>query len=421
MRRLAVSGLIVLAAGLGLPAAASAAAPGPAAATSTAATAASARPAAASQPSGDLLDVTCTTTRHCVAVGANMRTYQPLVETWNGTAWKAANLAIPSGQAATLNWVSCPTAKSCLAVGDISPLGGAVNTIRALVESWNGRAWSRLQVPVPPGGYGFELGDVTCAAPGSCVVDGGYSLVSNGRVVTFIDVLSKGRWTRYAPPGLANAGYASDLQGIACLAANDCIAVGSYGNAVTPGGEPANTATAELWNGRTWTERTVPAPAGSAGAWLYGVSCLKSKVCLAVGGQRLRNGKVTPLVETWNPAKRSWRATAPAAKGGGPVLFDVACPSAKSCVAVGAGDLASAATSPFALALNGSGWKYAALPAPLGGGKEASTADSVTCLSATWCVATGDEGNVPYYTGAYKAYGVSAFWNGRAWRLVRIA
>lgn len=91
----------------------------------------------------------------------------------------------------------------------------------------------------------------------------------------------------------------------------DCIAVGSYGNTGSPGGEPASAAAAELWNGRTWTESRVRAPASSAG--------------------------------------------------------------------------------------------------------------SVDCLSATWCVAAGNVGNVPYYTGAYKAFGVSAFWNGRAWRLVRIA
>ena len=103
------------------------------------------------------------------------------------------------------------------------------------------------------------------------------------------------------------------------------------------------------------------------------------------------------------------------------MLFGVSCVSAKSCVAVGGGDLASAKTSPFALAFNGKGWKYAALPSPLGGGKNANSADSVACLSATWCVASGNEGNIPYYSGAYQAFGVSAFWNGKSWRLVAIA
>ena len=188
----------------------------------------------ASTPSGDLLDVTCKTTKSCIGVGANMHTYQPLVETWNGKSWRAADLAIPSGQAATLNWVSCPTQTSCVAVGDMSPLGGAIETIVPLVESWNGRSWKRMGVPVPSNGYGYELGNVACASAKSCVIDGGYTLKANGRVVSLIDVLSNGRWTRYSPPGLASSGYASALDGMACLSATDCVAVGSYGNATTP-------------------------------------------------------------------------------------------------------------------------------------------------------------------------------------------
>jgi hypothetical protein len=427
MRRLAVSGLIVLAAALGAPGAASAAARPPSAASPAAIS--SAEPAqdeAASAPSGDLLDVTCRTTKDCVAVGANMRTDQPLVETWNGRSWRAADLAVPAGQSASLNWVSCPVERYCVAVGNISPAGGPVDTVGPLVEVWNGRSWGRIQVPVPTGGYGFELGGVACASVGSCVIDGDYTLAAGGRVVSFVDVLSKSHWTRYSPPGLAGGGYASDLDGIACLTAADCVAVGSDGNAVTPGGEPANAAVAELWNGRSWTESRVPAPAGSTGAWLYGVSCLRSKTCVAVGGQRRKDGRVAPLVETWNPATHRWRAGAPAAAGGGPVLFDVSCPSAGSCLAVGGGDLAAATTSPFALRFNGTSWAYAAFPAPLGSKKAgrvgaANSATSVACLSAAWCVATGDEGNVPYYSGAYQAYGVAAFWNGTSWRLVRIA
>lgn len=418
MRLLAVSGLIVLSAVLTVPAASSAAVRPASPAAAPAATAPAA--AAAGQPSGDLLDVTCRTTKSCIGVGANMRTDQPLVETWNGKSWKAADLAIPSGQSATLNWLSCPAQKSCVAVGDMSPLGGDIETVVPLVESWNGRSWRRMQVPVPANGYGYELGGVACASAKSCVIDGGYTLKANRRVVSLIDVLSNGRWTRYSPPGLAGSGFASALDGMACLSATDCVAVGSYGNATTPSGEPANAAVAELWNGKRWSESKVPAPAGSVGAWLYGVSCLRSKTCVAVGGKRLRNGKIEPLVENLNLAKRSWRAAAPLAAGGGPALFDVSCVSAQSCVAVGSGDLTSAKTSPFALAFNGKRWKYAALPSPLGGGKNASSSNSVACLSATWCVASGNEGNIPYYSGSYQAYGVSAFWNGKSWRLVSI-
>jgi hypothetical protein len=459
MRLFAVSGLVALAAVLAVPAAASAAvvpaatpvasvaavppaiapaAPGSSVAPGSSGAAGSsgapgssvvAEPLAGAgsgvpdvrKPAGDLLDVSCVTDKDCVAVGANMTSYRPLVETWNGKGWKALSLPMPAGEnGATLNWVSCPTSKSCVAVGDTDQ-AGLEATLVPLVESWNGRSWSQVRVPVPAGGTGYELGNVACVSAKSCVLNGGYTLLSDSRLGSFIDVLSGGKWTLYKPPGLASGSYGSDLDGISCLSATDCVTVGSYGNSTTPSGVPANAAAAEFWNGKKWAESKVPTPSGSKGAWLYGISCVRAKACVAVGGQRLKSGKIAPLTETWTAASGKWRASGASAAGSEPVLFDVSCVSAKGCLAVGSGDLATSKTSPFSLSLHGKAWKYAEMPAPLGGGEEASDADSVTCLSATLCVATGNEGNVPFYVGSYVAYGVSAFWNGKSWHLVPFA
>ena len=60
-----------------------------------------------------------------------------LVESWNGTAWSV--VASPSPSVAFLYGVSCPSARSCKAVGEYANNSGAVRT---LVESWNGTAWS---------------------------------------------------------------------------------------------------------------------------------------------------------------------------------------------------------------------------------------------------------------------------------------
>ena len=173
-----------------------------------------------------------------------------------------------------------------------------------------------------------------------------------------------------------------------------------------------------------WSETKLPTPAGSKGAWLYGLSCTRSGTCVAVGGRRLANGKITPLTETRTATGGRWQAAFPSAAGSDPDLQGVWCVSAGKCVAVGGGDQATAKTSPFSLSLNGRTWKYQEFPAPLGGGKEASDAYSVTCLSATRCTAVADTGTVPQYSpnpSNYRAYGVSAFWNGKAWRLVPVA
>jgi hypothetical protein len=169
MRLFAVSGLVALAAVLAVPAAASAAAvpaagtvpsvaaaslaiapaaAAPAVATAPAAIARSGLPEAR-KPTGDLLDVSCVTDKDCVAVGANMTSYRPLVETWNGKGWKAVSLPMPAGEnGATLDWVSCPTKKSlsgtlCVATGNEGNVPFYVGSYTAYGVSafWNGKSW----------------------------------------------------------------------------------------------------------------------------------------------------------------------------------------------------------------------------------------------------------------------------------------
>lgn len=380
---------------------------------------------AAARASGSLFGLACTSAKSCVAVGEDWATYDPLVEDWNGARWTASELPLPSGQYfSVLDGVSCAAPDSCIAVGSDSSDYVGVATSRSLAESWNGRSWTRIMLPNPAGGYGYELSSASCTSAENCVLTGVYTLDGSGRIAAFAEVLSGGKWRVYKLPGVVSSSYNSVIDQVACMSAASCVAVGSYGNAASPDGSPANAAVAEFWNGKKWSEVRLAPPAGSDGAWLYGVACTRSGTCVAVGGRRLANGKVTPLAETWTAAKDLWRAAFPSAAGSDPVLEGVSCVSAASCLAVGGGDQATAKTSPFALSWNGKAWKYQEFPAPLGGGKEASDAYDIACLSAANCVAVGDIGSVPEYSpnpSNYLAYGVSAFWNGKAWHLVPVA
>jgi hypothetical protein len=326
---------------------------------------------------------------------------------------------MPSGEdPASLVGVSCATAKSCLAVGDYSFSSGlAWGSL--LAESWDGRSWARTRLPGLTGVHRYELVGVSCTAAGACVATGLYD-PADGRTAGFAEVLSAGRWKAYELPGLASSARNSAIYQVSCTSAASCVAVGSIGNSTTPDGSPAGAAVAESWNGRKWSEATLATPAGSKGAWLYGVSCTRSRTCVAVGGRRLDDGKVAPLAETWTAATGRWRAAFPAAAGSEPDLAAVSCASATSCLAVGGGDEPTAATSSFSDYLNGQSWKYRQLPAPLSGGREASDGVQVSCLTATNCVAIAD-----HYIGAPGTitgiYAVSAFWNGKAWRLVPVA
>jgi hypothetical protein len=413
MRLPAVSGLIAVGAvgAVFAAPAATMAATAPAAMTAT----------AVSKPVGSMFGVSCVSASNCVAVGEDWANSHPVVERWNGARWTATSLPLPSStDTAVLGEVSCISANSCIAVGNYSANYLNAATYQMLAESWNGRSWTRLRLPDPSGGYGYDLGSPSCATAGRCVLTGVYILHS-GRTAAFAEVLSGGTWKVYKLPGLADSAYNSVIEQVTCMSATNCLAVGSDGNSKTPLGAPANTAVAESWNGKKWSETKLATPAGSKGAWLYGLSCPRSKTCVAVGGRRLANGKITPLVETRAAATGRWQPAFPRAAGSDPDLQGVACASVGHCVAVGGGDEATAKTSPFSVFLNGKAWKYRVFPAPLGGGKEASDAYAVTCLSATECVAVGDTGTVPQYSpnpANYRAYGVSAFWNGKAWRLV---
>ena len=94
--------------------------------------------------------VSCTSSSECVAVGTMSKhdggdPWFSLIERWNGTKWWL--LASPSRSYADyLNSVSCPSARSCFAVGSD---GGKTAGSATLVEQWNGWRWSTDISPNP--------------------------------------------------------------------------------------------------------------------------------------------------------------------------------------------------------------------------------------------------------------------------------
>jgi len=115
-----------------------------------------------------------------------------------------------------------------------------------LVERWDGLAWAIVKSPNPPG-----------------------------------------------PP-------ADVLDGIACTAASDCVAVGT-GGMLTPLGSTDGARTlVERWNGLAWA--IVPSPSPSANSGLIQVTCSSAPYCVAVGGFGNLNNPSSPhtLIELSN-------------------------------------------------------------------------------------------------------------------------
>ena len=326
-----------------------------------------------------LIGVVCPASTRCFAVGESA-----LVEGWNGVSWSFAPFGSKSSES-ELNDVSCATTTNCFAVGSYET-GSAVNP---LVEHWNGVTWSLSASPTPKGARDAELESVSCSGPSDCSAVGYVDTSSAEKAL--IEHWNGTAWSIVASPTPKGAEL-TQLSGVSCPDATDCYAVGSALSFPNP------TALTEHWNGKTWS--VVPgAQAGSGTTFLelIGITCASALDCTAVGSSEAitLSGTGTPsaktLVEHWNGTK--WSVVASASPKGAPfaLLAGVSCSSATSCLAVGF-DAASVDAPEHALVehWDGTSWKVVPSPGPSGAIETALVGAS--CRSDTSCDAVGFSG-----------------------------
>ncbi len=216
------------------------------------------------------------------------------------------------------------------------------------------------------------------------------------------------------------------LLGSTCANALQCWAVGiTLGNL---GGSGPSTASPlmEAWNGTTWTLAPMPLPDGEGGG-LFDATCINGSDCWAVGAV-VGSGTGNPtgtLIEQWNGT--SWSVVpSPSPSGSGVVgaiLTSVSCVSASSCMAVGyATDVNGDNLTDVVEQWNGSSWNL--LPAAATG-QAFDQLISVQCLSAANCWAVGNAGPaqqmpnfLPVFPGAIGDQGLIEHWDGSAWSIV---
>jgi hypothetical protein len=218
-----------------------------------------------------LSSVSCVTAAFCAAVGSygQAGASEPLTEIWNGSTWSA----VPSPNKlddASLQGVSCGSAKACTAVG--------FQYHETVIESWNGRTWSL--VPSPGLTSNPQLSGVSCASAWACVAVGFYfddsldppagrTLAESGKGIT---------WSVTPSPNPAGIGVEAGLAGVSCTSPRTCIAVGS----ADTGDITSSSALIEAWNGTRWS--IVPShPTRNAATLLYSVSCPSATMCMATG------------------------------------------------------------------------------------------------------------------------------------------
>jgi len=192
------------------------------------------------------------------------------------------------------------------------------------------------------------------------------------------------------------------LNGVTCVSASDCWAVGFANNGT------ADQTLVEQWNGASWS--IVPSPSTSAAHTdsLSGVNCPSASDCWAVGFANTGTADQT-LVEHWNGTSWSIVPSPNTTAAQHNELNDISCLSASDCWGVGD---ASNGTADQTLVeqWNGTSWVIVSSP-------NTTTAHDnffygVTCVSTSACWAVGFANN-----GTADQTLVEQ-WNGTSWVIV---
>lgn len=191
---------------------------------------------------------------------------------------------------------------------------------------------------------------------------------------------------------------AGQLNGVTCVSAKSCVAVGESVNS-----KHVQANLAEKWNGTRWSATSPPQPSGSIGGGLNAVSCTSTRNCIAVGGY-FKPGKTIPQADRWNGSK--WTSTAVAAptSPGSADLDAVACVSASNCWAAG-----QAGTATLIEHWNGRKWSLAKSPSPH---PTENVLSGVACAGGRECWAVGLT-----FPGHYSG-SLTERWNGSKWAVV---
>lgn len=323
-------------------------------------------PVVGGPPLAGLSTDSCASALFCVAVGwyyDELGTLRPVIETWNGTSWRATLPPPPFG--ATYAWlydVSCGAVGHCVAVG-----GGAWAYVLG-----NG-VWKAIRLP----GTGAELASVSCSTATSCVAVGFQAAGSHSSPLA--EVLTGRTWRALTPHAPDAALYA-----VSCWAARRCVVLDAHTqrNGLVGG--------VVSLNGAVWRSSGALIPRGASDAQLNDVSCSSSHDCLLVGSYMANANASAPttLVES-GPSNGPWKLVALHGPSG---LSSIGCSRAMRCLAVGEPPTYSPHDyfpGPPTLYERTPGGRWILLSVPFPAGLADVTLAGAACPPAGDCVAVG--------------------------------
>lgn len=357
--------------------------------------------------------VSCASARVCLAYGSQVSstgvsTWVVLV--WDGKTW--TQLAVPTPVTGASNVIltglSCVKGPFCMGVGEYTAPGkGAVTATFAV--TWTGGALKLTPaLPQPAQVTTISLSAVSCVTARQCVAVGDVFATFNNASALLFETWDGTTWA--ARTKAVSATSHTQLNDVSCASATRCITIGYLSTIIGPS---LIRAFAILWNGSSITGLTVPVPAGTKEPYLSAVSCAPAETsCVATGYDFANLGKNKGLaftemmtLTTWKLGKVAWpKGTASS------LLLGVSCVSATYCVATGTTGSAVAAV----LAYDGTSWSAQPLPVPAKGIMD--ELDAVSCTAVSTCVAIGNIGPADGVPSNLQ----SGFLNGPQWTLLTI-
>jgi hypothetical protein len=191
---------------------------------------------------------------------------------------------------------------------------------------------------------------------------------------------ASGTWSVTPTPNTA-PNLTNTLLTVSCPVPNTCTAVGLHRDASGDDHPLIESAT-----GGGWTIVPSPSPTSATNSFLVGISCVSTTSCTAVGDSWTTFGDNKTLIESWNGTE--WSVVpSPNTTDAFNVLDSVSCSTATDCVAVG-----GAGSTSLVETLAGGTWTITPAPGPgFGAGYF-----GVSCTAPGSCTAVGtyDQGNV---------------------------
>ncbi len=268
--------------------------------------------------------------------------------------------------------------------------------VRTLAQRWNGTSWTIQNTPNPPVAESFFTG-VSC--PFGCVAVG-YAVNGDRSFSTqtpLAEHWNGSTWHLDTVP-VPSGFQDGQLNSVSCPSSATCVAVGWYL------GANGRKTLVERWDGTSWTVQA-SANVANGDNYLDGVSCLSASACTAVGDVNIVGG--TPaLVLRWDGTSWTVQSTPSVSPVNNASLDSVSCTSATACMAVGAYADKNFNYVPLSESWNGTSWTQQNVPVPPSGD---GGLDGVSCPQATACIAVGSADGLPYT--------LAASWNGTTWTL----